>query len=74
MTLLQSPQKRFVLAMLALMFIGTVAYGKGNTITGRVLNSDGNKVKGATLTLLSDGNLISEEETGGNGKFKFKKL
>ena len=74
MTLLQSPQKRFVLAMLALMFIGTVAYGKGNTITGRVLNSDGNKVKGATLTLLSDGNLISEEETRGNGKFKFKKL
>ena len=74
MTLLQSPQKRFVLAMLALMFIGTFAYGKGNTITGRVLNSDGNKVKGATLTLLSDGNLISEEETGGNGKFKFKKL
>ena len=74
MTLLQSPQKRFVLAMLALMFIGTVAYGKGNTITGRVLNSDGNKVKGATLTLLSDGNLISEEETGRNGKFKFKKL
>jgi hypothetical protein len=74
MTLLQSPQKRFVLAMLALMFIGTVAYGKGNTITGRVLNSDGNKVKGATLTLLSDGNLISEKETGGNGKFKFKKL
>jgi len=74
MTLLQSPQKRFVLAMLALMFIGTFAYGKGNTITGRVLNSDGNKVKGATLTLLSDGNLISEEETGRNGKFKFKKL
>ena len=74
MTLLQSPQKRFVLAMLALMFIGTVAYGKDNTITGRVLNSDGKKVKGATLTLLSDGNLISEEETGGNGKFKFKKL
>ena len=74
MTLLQSPQKRFVLAMLALMFIGTVAYGKDNTITGRVLNSDGKKVKGATLTLLSDGNLISEKETGGNGKFKFKKL
>jgi len=73
MTLLQSPQTRFVFATVTLMLIGTFAHAK-STINGRVLNSDGKKVKGATLTLLEDGNLIDEQDTGGNGKFKFKKL
>ena len=73
MTLLQSPQTRFVFATVTLMLIGTFAHAK-STINGRVLNSDGKKVKGATLTLLADGNLIDEQDTGGNGKFKFKKL
>ena len=72
MTLLQSPQKRFVFAMVILMFIGDVSYAKTYTLNGRVLNTEGDKVKGATLSLFSDGDLITEQETGGNGKFKFK--
>ena len=74
MTLLQSPQKRFVFAMVIFMFIGTSPYAKTYTINGRVLNSQGDKVKGATLSLFSDGDLITEQETSGNGKFKFKKI
>ena len=74
MTLLQSPQKRFVFAMVIFMFIGDVSYAKTYTLNGRVLNTEGDKVKGATLSLFSDGDLITEQETGGNGKFKFKKI
>ena len=74
MTLLQSPQKRFVFAMVIFMFIGNSPYAKTYTLNGRVLNSQGDKVKGATLSLFSDGDLITEQETGGNGKFKFKKI
>lgn len=74
MTLLQSPQKRFVFAMVIFMFIGNSPYAKTYTLNGRVLNSQGDKVKGATLSLFSDGDLITEQETRGNGKFKFKKI
>ena len=74
MTLLQSPQKRFVFAMVIFMFIGDVSYAKTYTLNGRVLNTEGDKVKGAMLSLFSDGDLITEQETGGNGKFKFKKI
>jgi hypothetical protein len=74
MTLLQSPQKRFVFAMVIFMFIGGSSYAKTYTLKGRVLDSQGDKVKGATLSLFSDGDLITEQETGGNGKFKFKKI
>jgi hypothetical protein len=55
------------------MFIGVSSYAKTYTLKGRVLDSQGDKVKRATLSLFSDGDLITEEETGGNGKFKFKK-
>jgi len=44
------------------------------TLSGRVVNSDGKKVKKAVLTLLSGGEVVKEDKTGGNGKFKFKKL
>jgi hypothetical protein len=74
MTLLQSPQKRFAFAMVIFMFIGNSPYAKTYTLNGRVLNSQGDKVKGATLSLFSDGDLITEQETSGNGKFKFKKI
>jgi hypothetical protein len=56
------------------MFIGNSPYAKTYTLNGRLLNSQGDKVKGATLSLFSDGDLITEQETSGNGKFKFKKI
>lgn len=74
MTLLQSQQKRFVFAMVIFMFIGNFAYSKTYTLNGRVMDSDGEKAKNTTLSLFMDGDLLREEKTGGNGKFKFKKL
>jgi len=74
MTLLQSQQKRFVFAMVIFMFIGNFAYTKTYTLNGRVLDTDGEKAKNTTLSLFMDGDLLKEEKTGGNGKFKFKKL
>ena len=74
MTLLKSLQKRFVFAMVIFMFIGNFAYTKKYTLSGRVLDSDGKKTKSATLQLFMDGDLLKQEETSGNGKFKFKKL
>ena len=44
------------------------------TLSGRIVDSDGKKVKKAIVTLLSGGDVVSEEKTGRNGKFKFNKL
>ena len=76
MTLLISKQRRFIIATVTLMFLGTtVLDAKGKlSLSGRVVDTDGNKVKDALVTLLLDGEVVSEEETGGNGKFKIKKL
>ena len=74
MTLTQSLRKRFVFATVVYILIGTLAFAKGVTLSGRVVNSDGKKVKKAVLTLLSGGDVVKEDKTGGNGKFKFKKL
>ena len=75
MTLINSLQKRALLATVVLMLIGSSLYAKGKlTLSGRIVNSDGKKVKKAMVTLLSGGEVVDEEKTGGNGKFKFKKL
>ena len=74
MTLTQSLQKRVVFATAVLLLLGTLAFAKGVTLSGRIVNSDGKKVKKAMLTLLSGGEVVEEDKTGRNGKFKFKKL
>ena len=74
MTLLKSLQKRFILATAVFMLLGTFVFAKGVTLSGRIVDSDGKKVKKAMLTLLSGGEVVEEDKTGGNGKFKFKKL
>ena len=74
MTLTQSLQKRFVFAIVVYILLGTLAFAKGVTLSGRIVNSDGKKVKKAVLTLLSGGDVVKEDKTGGNGKFKFKNL
>tara|TARA_B100001167_G_scaffold66933_1_gene39525 strand:- start:105 stop:1226 length:1122 start_codon:yes stop_codon:yes gene_type:complete len=56
------------------MLLGTFVLAKGVTLSGRIVDSDGKKVKKAMLTLLSGGEVVKEDKTGGNGKFKFKKL
>ena len=75
MTHLLSLQKRLILATVVFTFLGSTLFAKGKlTLSGRIVDSDGEKVKKATVTLLSGGDAVSEENTGGNGKFKFKKL
>ena len=74
MTLTQSLQKRFVFAIVVYILLGTLAFAKGVTLSGIIVNLDGKKVKKAVLTLLSGGDVVKEDKTGGNGKFKFKKL
>jgi len=74
MTLTRSLQKRFVFASAIFMLFGTLVFAKGVALSGRIVDADGNKVKKAALTLLSGGEVVKEDKTGGNGKFRFKKL
>ena len=75
MTHLLSLQKRIILATVVFTFLGSALFAKGKlTLSGRIVDSDGEKVKKAIVTLLSGGDVVSEENTGRNGKFKFKKL
>ena len=75
MTLLISLQKRLVIATVVITILGSFLFAKGkNTLSGKIVDQDGNNAKGAKITLLLDGQVVSEDEIGGNGKFKFKKL
>ena len=75
MTHLLSLQKRLIIATVVFTLLGSSLYAKGKlTLSGRIVDSDGKRVKKAIVTLLSGGDVVSEEKTGGNGKFKFKKL
>ena len=67
--------KRIFFATVTFMLVGNLLSAKGKlTLTGQVLDADGDKVKKAEITLRKDGDLVEEEKTKGNGKFKFKKL
>ena len=74
MTLITSLQKRLVIATIVFTLLAPTIHAKGNTLSGRIVDSSGSKVKKASVSLLSDGLIISEESTGRDGKFKFKKL
>ena len=74
MTLITSLQKRLVIATIVFTLLAPTMIAKGNTLSGRIVDSSGSKVKKASVSLLSDGRIISDESTGGDGKFKFKKI
>ena len=75
MTLIRNIQRRCVFATVILTLICYPVSAKGKlTLSGRVVDNSGKKVKKALVTLLSNGEVVSEQTTGGNGKFKFKKL
>ncbi|MAV69295.1 MAG: hypothetical protein CMG04_00570 [Candidatus Marinimicrobia bacterium] len=75
MTHLLSLQKRLIIATVVFTLLGSSLSAKGKlTLSGRIVDLDGKRVKKAIVTLLSGGDVVSEEKTGGNGKFKFKKL
>ena len=70
----KSLQKRFVFAIAVFLFIGAFAFGKGVTLSGIIVDSGGQKVKKATVTLLSGGEVVKEDKSSRRGKFKLKKL
>tara|TARA_B100000809_G_scaffold68238_1_gene65409 strand:- start:6947 stop:8095 length:1149 start_codon:yes stop_codon:yes gene_type:complete len=70
----KSLQKRFVFAIAVFLFIGAFAFGKGVTLSGIIVDSGGQKVKKATVTLLSGGEAVKEDKSSRKGKFKLKKL
>ncbi len=74
MTLNKSLFQRTVSAVAILLFAGTFAFSKSFTLSGTIVGPDGKSVKKAMVTILSGGKVINEDKTGGNGKFKFKKL
>ena len=73
MTLLKCTMKRIFFAIVTFMLVGNLLSAKGKlTLTGQVLDADGDKVKKVEITLRKDGDLVEEEKTKGNGKFKSK--
>ena len=63
MTLINSLQKRALLATVVLTLIGSTLFAKGKlTLSGRIVDSDGKKVKKAIVTLLSGGEVVDEEK------------
>ena len=75
MTHLISLQKRLIFATVVFTLLGSSLSAKGKlTLAGRIVDSDEKKVRKAIVTLLSGGDVVSEEKTGRNGKFKFNKL
>ena len=75
MTLLKCTMRRILFATIIFMLAGNILSAKGKlTLSGQVVDEDGEKVKKAELTLRKDGDIVEEDKTKGNGKFKFKKL
>ena len=75
MTLIKCTIRRILFAITIFMLVGSVLSAKGKlTLVGQVVDQDGEKVKKAELTLRKDGDVVEEDKTKGNGKFKFKKL
>ncbi len=75
MTLLNCTIRRILFATTIFMLVGSVLFAKGKlTLEGKVVDENGEKVKKAELTLRKDGDVVEEDKTKGNGKFKFKKL
>tara|TARA_Y100001934_G_C12382967_1_gene793659 strand:- start:743 stop:1936 length:1194 start_codon:yes stop_codon:yes gene_type:complete len=75
MTLFISLHRRILFATVVITLLGSFLFAKGKlTLSGRIVDADGKNVKKAMVTLLSGGEVVSEQKTGGNGKFKLKKL
>ncbi len=75
MTLIKCTIRRILFATIIFMLVGGVLSAKGKlTLEGQVVDQGGEKVKKAELTLRKDGEVVEEDKTKGNGKFKFKKL
>ena len=75
MTLIDNITRRCIIAIISFTLVGNIASAKGKIkLSGRIIDSDDEKVKDATVLLLSDGDEVGNESTGRKGTFRFKKL
>ena len=72
MTLIKSLRRHFVFAIATFFLLSGSAYAKKYKLSGQVLNPEQEKVKGADIAFLLDGNIEKEVTTDRKGKFKEK--
>ena len=72
MTLIKSLQRHFVFAIATFFLLSGSAYAKKYKLSGQVLNPEQEKVKGADIAFILDGNIEKEVTTDRKGKFKEK--
>ena len=72
MTLIKSLRRHFVFAIATFFLLSGNAYAKKYKLSGQVLNPEQEKVKGADIAFLLDGNIEKEITTDRKGKFKEK--
>ena len=72
MTLIKSLQRHFVFAIATFFLLSGSAYAKKHKLSGQVLDPEQERVKGAEIAFILDGNIEKEVKTDRKGKFKEK--
>ena len=72
MTLIKSLQRHFVFAIATFFLLSGNAYAKKHKLSGQVFDPEQEKVKGAEIAFILDGNIEKEVTTDRKGKFKEK--
>ena len=72
MTLIKSLQRHFVFAIATFFLLSGSAYAKKHKLSGQVFDPEQEKVKGAEIAFILDGNIEKEVTTDRKGKFKEK--
>ena len=72
MTLIKSLQRHFVFAIATFFLLSGSTYAKKYKLSGQVFDPEQEKVKGAEIAFILDGNIEKEVTTDRKGKFKEK--
>ena len=72
MTLIKSLQRHFVFAIATFFLLSGSTYAKKHKLSGQVFDPEQEKVKGAEIAFILDGNIEKEVTTDRKGKFKEK--
>ena len=72
MTLIKSLQRHFVFAIATFFLLSGSTYAKKHKLSGQVFDPEQERVKGAEIAFILDGNIEKEVTTDRKGKFKEK--
>ena len=72
MTLIKSLRRHFVFAIATFFLLSGSTYAKKHKLSGQVFDPEQEKVKGAEIAFILDGNIEKEVTTDRKGKFKEK--